>query len=105
MGGSTTSAHPPRRVEARLERTYSTAREAEELRLALEADRPEHLATERSGPTLTFTVRAASATSVRATLDDLLAALAVAERTRGIGSSAVRAVAGRTQEDRAGPVH
>ncbi|MCI4362849.1 MAG: hypothetical protein L3K13_00875 [Thermoplasmata archaeon] len=76
----------PDRVEVELERTYASEREAEELRCALEADRPSYLRTERTGATLRFGVSAPSAASVRSTLDDLLAALAAAERVRGIGS-------------------
>ncbi|MGI0156397.1 MAG: KEOPS complex subunit Pcc1 [Thermoplasmata archaeon] len=73
-------------IEVTMERDYATSREAEELRLALEPDRPSYLDTSRDGSTLRFHVRGTSAASVRATLDDLLAALTAAERTRGIGS-------------------
>jgi hypothetical protein len=76
----------PARVEVELERTYETEREAEELRSALEADRPDYLVTERRGATLRFAVSATSAASARNTMDDLLAALAAAERVRGIGA-------------------
>ncbi|MCI4346249.1 MAG: hypothetical protein L3K07_05800 [Thermoplasmata archaeon] len=73
-------------VEVELERTYESEREAEELRSALEADRPDYLVTSRRGATLRFAVSATSAASARSTLDDLLAALAAAERVRGIGA-------------------
>jgi hypothetical protein len=76
----------PDRVDVELERSYASEREAEEFRRALEADRPEYLETERVGRTLRFRVSAKGAASARSTLDDLLAALAAAERTRGIGS-------------------
>ncbi|MCI4323036.1 MAG: hypothetical protein L3K03_03290 [Thermoplasmata archaeon] len=58
------------------------------MRRALAADRPEYLETEQDGATLRCRVAAPSASSARATLDDLLAAIQLAERTRQVSSSA-----------------
>jgi hypothetical protein len=67
-----------------LRRRYASPAEARRIARALEADRPEFLTTEVRGATLAFRLRPASPESARATLDDLLAAVAVAERVPGV---------------------
>ncbi|MCI4328832.1 MAG: hypothetical protein L3J86_04535 [Thermoplasmata archaeon] len=55
---------------------------AERIARALAADQPEFVQTERDGDRLTFRVTPASAASVRATLEDLLACLQTAEKSQ-----------------------
>ena len=59
-------------------------REAESIARALAADRPAFLGTTVDGATLRIHLDAPSAESARATLEDLLACLAAAERTIGL---------------------
>jgi Transcription factor Pcc1 len=75
-------------VTVLLERSYPTAAVARRLLRALEPDRPEFLRAELAGATVRFHLRAASAASARATLDDLLACLAAAERASGLTPAA-----------------
>jgi hypothetical protein len=69
-------------------RTYASAAEAERLRRAVAADNPEHVRITVEGAELVVHVAPGRATSVRATLDDLLACLAAAERTGAPGQGA-----------------
>jgi hypothetical protein len=64
-------------------RTCGSQEEAERLRRALAVDTPEYVTLAVEGRDLVVGTRAASARSVRATLEDLLACLQVAERTPG----------------------
>jgi len=74
-------------VTVELERTYGAAEDAARVARALEADRPRELDTVVDGARLTFRLRAPSAASARATLEDLLACLGSAERTLGLSST------------------
>jgi hypothetical protein len=67
-----------------LRRSYGSAREAETMRAALSADQGAFVRAKRAGRTLTFRVLAEAPASARATLEDLLACLAAAERTAGL---------------------
>ena len=62
-------------------RTAASPEEARALWTAVIADNPEFVEGGVEGSTLSIQVRAPSARSLRATLDDLLAALAAAERS------------------------
>ncbi len=59
----------------------ASAHAAERLRRAVAADTPDYVALAVEGPELVVRLRAASAASARATLEDLMACLAAAERT------------------------
>jgi hypothetical protein len=67
-------------VTVDLRRAGRTAREAEALLAAVRADTPEYVHLSVDGRTLRVGLPAASATSARATLEDLLACLQAAER-------------------------
>lgn len=71
-------------VTVELRRRYPSDELADRIARALAADRPAFLGTSTEGPELRFTVRAPSAESARATLEDLLACVQVAERTLGV---------------------
>ncbi len=73
-----------------LGRRYASPEAAERLWRVLSADQAGFVATRRDGPELEFTVAARDARSARATIDDLLACLAAAERTLGITPAALR---------------
>ena len=66
-------------------RTFASAAEARALVAAVAADTPGYVALAADGPTLEIRLSAASATSARATLEDLLACLRAAERTLAAG--------------------
>ena len=61
-------------------RSYATPEVAERLRRALAADTPEFVTLTVEGSTLHIRTQASSARSARATLEDLIACLQVAER-------------------------
>ncbi len=61
-------------------RTYGSPEAAERLRRAIAVDTPEFVTLSVDGSTLTIRTHAASARSARATLEDLVACLQVAER-------------------------
>jgi hypothetical protein len=66
-------------------RSCATAAEADRLRASVAADNPEFVHVEVEGTELVVRVTARSATSARATLDDLLACLGAAERAAAPG--------------------
>ena len=67
-----------------LRRRYGSAAEARRLAAALAADQPEQLTWHTRGRVLSFIITAPSPESARATSDDLLACLSVAEKTGGV---------------------
>jgi len=70
-------------VTAVVRRTCATPADAERLRAAVVADNPEYVGVEVDGTDLVVRLVAPSAASARATLEDLMACLAAAERTMG----------------------
>jgi Transcription factor Pcc1 len=64
-----------------LRRQYPSAAIAEQVRRAVAADDPAYIHGSVEGATLEIRVDASSARSLRATLDDLLACVQVAERS------------------------
>ncbi len=62
-------------------RTYASPEAADRLRRALAADTPDFVTLTVEGATLVIRTRAPSARSARATLEDLIACLQVAERS------------------------
>jgi hypothetical protein len=71
--------------------TCGSPTEAERLRRAVEADNPEHVRVTVEGSELVVRVDPGPAASARATLDDLLACLAVAEQAGVQGTDAPHA--------------
>jgi hypothetical protein len=67
-------------VSLRARRACASPAEAERLRRALAADSPPYLHLAAEGSDLVIAVTAATAASLRATLEDLLACLQAAER-------------------------
>jgi hypothetical protein len=67
-------------------RACASPAEADRLRRAVAADNPEHVRVSVDGSELIVHVTPGRATSVRATLDDLLACLAAAERSGTVGA-------------------
>ncbi len=79
-------------MSVELKRTCASADEARRLAAAVSVDDPSHVSVVAEGEALFVRVAAASAGSVRATLDDLLACLAAAEgAARAPGPSTRRA--------------
>jgi hypothetical protein len=74
-------------VTAVVRRACASATEADRLRAAVSADNPAFVRVEVEGTTLVVHLTANSATSARATLEDLLACLSAAERAGGAGPS------------------
>ncbi|HEV2317677.1 MAG TPA: KEOPS complex subunit Pcc1 [Thermoplasmata archaeon] len=74
-------------MTVRLERTYASADAAQRLEKALRADAPPNLVAQVEGATLRFVLTSPTAASARATLEDLLACLAAAEKTLELGST------------------
>lgn len=68
-----------------LERRYASPQEASRLARAVAADHPGFVTGGARGATLRFRVEAPSPASARASLDDLLACVAAAERTLATG--------------------
>jgi hypothetical protein len=66
-------------------RTCRSPAEAERLRRALEADNPPYVRVHVSGSDLVAETSASSAARVRATFEDLLACLQLAERAADVG--------------------
>ena len=77
-----------------LARPCASAADARRLADAVRADNPRYVAVEADGATLRVRVRAATAASARATLEDLLACLQAAERAAGTGTSGPRVADG-----------
>ncbi|MCI4368159.1 MAG: hypothetical protein L3K09_01155 [Thermoplasmata archaeon] len=67
-----------------LERSYATEKAAHALVSALAADQPDYVRAKATGCVVRIEVAGATASSVRATLDDLLSCLVAAERTLGV---------------------
>ena len=67
-----------------LRREYDRPETAERIVAALAVDNPHHLAVEVRGREVHIRLTTGSASSARATLEDLLACLQVAERTVGV---------------------
>ncbi|MGP8072841.1 MAG: KEOPS complex subunit Pcc1 [Thermoplasmata archaeon] len=67
----------------RARRTYRSPEEAERLRRALAVDSPEYVTLAVEGRDLVLGTAATSASRARATMEDLIACLQVAERTPG----------------------
>ncbi|MGI0054338.1 MAG: KEOPS complex subunit Pcc1 [Thermoplasmata archaeon] len=74
-------------MNVELERRYAEAETAARVAGALFADNPAHVTVTVDGPRLTIQVVAPSAASARATLEDLLACVQVAERSVRAGRS------------------
>jgi uncharacterized protein with PIN domain len=77
-------------VSVSLRRRGTDAAEAEALRAALAADNPSYVDVTAHGPELNIRLTAKSASSARATLEDLMACLQVAEQARRAGASEPR---------------
>ncbi len=71
-------------MTVRLRRRCASPDEAERLRAAVVADNPSFVGVSTDGADLLVSVAAASASSVRATIDDLLACLGAAERAAAV---------------------
>lgn len=71
-------------MTVRLSRSYATSVEARRLAAALAADNPPFVRVEVVDRTIVVRLRARSAASARATLDDLLACAQAAERAGAI---------------------
>ncbi len=67
-------------MTVRLRRRCGSPQEAERLRAAVTADNPGYVSVTTEGGDLVVSVAAASASSVRTSIDDLLACLGAAER-------------------------
>lgn len=74
----------------RLERRYASAAQADRLLRALAADQPEYVHAEHEGAVVRFTVEGASAASLRATLEDLVACLQSAEGAEALSRESLR---------------
>jgi len=71
-------------------RACASSREAERLAAAVAADNPDYVRVRAEGRELVVRVRARSAASARASLDDLFAAFLAAERTGATAAPARR---------------
>ncbi|HTW55252.1 MAG TPA: KEOPS complex subunit Pcc1 [Thermoplasmata archaeon] len=69
-------------------RACASAAEADALAAAVRADSPEFVGLAVEGPALVIRVRSPSAASARATFEDLMACLKVAERTIAVAPPA-----------------
>jgi hypothetical protein len=70
-------------VTVELHHACASAADARRLADSVRADNPRYVVVEADGPALRVRVRAPSAASARASVDDLLACLRAAERTAG----------------------
>lgn len=78
-------------MTVRLLGRFGSARSAARVAAALSADDPGYVKVRVRGATLDVTIRASSAASARATVDDLLACVRAAERSLAVGSGRPRA--------------
>lgn len=76
-------ADPERHGRAVLRRRYASAEEAEAISKTLEPDNAAYLLSRTEGAELILEVTSRQARELRSTLDDALACLSAAEKTRG----------------------
>ena len=88
------------RLTVRVKASCGSAEKARALQEAVAADTPEFVSLATDGATLTISLTARTPASARATLEDLMACLAAADRLPAPGGSAADRRGERTDEER-----